>query len=297
MSIKKVNLDLSSVTMEDIENHKKITDKELERDLNNLLSYSADTNKNSFYGNPTLYHYQLANLLRCRRGTAKTIYELWEDKEEREKLISQTLKKNRSGKTAAGNVWECFRINKGSVVMFKATTAKYLYKKFGATSVLDPTAGWGGRMLGAWALGIDYLGFDTNINMKPAYDAMEQKINSIKPANVKMVYESCLDQDFSSLDYDFVLTSPPYINLEMYEHMDAWDGPESFYRDFFLPLWEECYDNLSSGHVCFNISPKMYDEAIQFGLSPAHAEEDLKQQLGQQKNTNKRQDKIYVWSK
>ena len=30
--------------------------------------------------------------------------------------------------------------------------------------VLDP-AGWGGRMLGAWALGIDYTGIDTNINM------------------------------------------------------------------------------------------------------------------------------------
>lgn len=297
MNIKKVNLDLSSVTIEDIENHKRISDEEIERDLNNLLNYSADTNKNSFFGNPTLYHYQLPNLLRCRRGTNKTIYELWEDKEEREKLISQTLKKNRGGRTAAGNVWECFRINKGSVVMFKATTAKYLYKKFGATSVLDPTAGWGGRMLGAWALGIDYLGFDTNVNLKTAYDAMEQKINSIKPANVKMVYESCLDQDFSSLDYDFVLTSPPYINLEMYEHMDAWDGPEDFYRNFFLPLWEECYDNLSSGHVCFNISPKMYDEAIQFGLSPAHSEEDLKQQLGQQKNTNKLQDKIYIWSK
>ena len=28
--------------------------------------------------------------------------------------------------------------------------AKHIYKKYGATSVLDPTSGWGGRMLGAW---------------------------------------------------------------------------------------------------------------------------------------------------
>ena len=38
--------------------------------------------------------------------------------------------------------------------------------------MLDPTAGWGGRMLGAWALGIDYTGVDTNTNMKIAYDNM-----------------------------------------------------------------------------------------------------------------------------
>ena len=296
MKLKKVNLGLSAVTLEDIENHKQISDAEIEKDLRNLLKYPADSNKNSFYGNPTLYHYQLKNLLRCRRGTDKTIYELWQDKEERENLIEQTLKKNRGGRTAAGNVWECFRINKGSVVMFKATTAKYLYKKYGATSVLDPTAGWGGRMLGAWALGIEYTGFDTNINLKPAYDSMMDKLNAIQPAKLSMMYESCLDQDFSHCNYDFVLTSPPYINLEMYEYMEAWSGPEDFYTNFFIPLWENCLDNIGSGQVCFNISPKMYNEALQFGLSPAHIEEDLKQQLGQQKAT-KAQDKIYIWGR
>jgi hypothetical protein len=193
--------------------------------------------------------------------------------------------------------------------MFKSTTAKYLYKKYKAKSVLDQTAGWGGRMLGAWALGIDYTGIDTNVEMKDAYSNMidfldnEPGLNNnlfettSPDSNLKMIWESALDVDFSKLDYDFVLTSPPYVNLEVYEHMTEWKSDEDFYKDFFIPLWDKCFKHIKpGGHVCFNISPKMYDDAISFGLEACHDEEDLKQQLGQQTG-KKKQDKIYIWHK
>ena len=86
----------------------------------------------------------------------------------------QTRKKNRGGKSAAANIFECYRINNGSVVMFKTTTAKYIYTKYAAKKVLDPTAGWGGRMLGAWAQGIDYIGIDTNVSLQESYEEMIQ---------------------------------------------------------------------------------------------------------------------------
>jgi hypothetical protein len=187
-------------------------------------------------------------------------------------------------------------------VMFKSTTAKYLYQKYNATSVLDPTAGWGGRMLGAWALGIDYTGIDTNTNMKPAYDSMIDVLDNKTPAifekpNLQMIWQSALDVDFSKLDYDFVLTSPPYVNLEIYEHMEPWESDEKFYTEFFIPLWQKCIDNIKQGGtICFNISPKMYDDAVSFGLPVCEDEEDLKQQLGQQTG-KKKQDKIYIWFK
>ena len=173
-----------------------------------------------------------------------------------------------------------------------------MYKR----QVLDPTAGWGGRMLGAWALGIDYTGIDTNVNMKPAYDSMIEMLNSKTPAifeepKLQMIWQSALDVDFSTLDYDFVLTSPPYVNLEIYEHMEPWESDERFYKDFFIPLWQKCIDHIKpGGTVCFNISPKMYDDAVSFGLPVCEDEEDLKQQLGQQKG-KKKQDKIYIWFK
>jgi hypothetical protein len=309
-TLKPVNAHLNSVTVGDIENHKQITTKELIRDLDNLKEFDASTNANNFSGNPFLYHFQFKNLLKCRRKDGKTIYDIAADPTEWAKLIENTKKRNRGGRTAAGNVFECFRINLGSVVMFKSTTAKYLYKKYKATSVLDPTAGWGGRMLGAWALGINYTGIDTNVEMTPAYNDMMTFLNDQNAfgnslfeeerGNLNMIWQSCLDVDFSKLDYDFVLTSPPYVNLEIYEHMKEWDNDRAFYEGFFIPLWQKCVDNIKKGgHVCFNISPKMYADAVKHGLTPCHDEEDLLQQMGQKadalKKGKKKQDKIYIW--
>ena len=196
--------------------------------------------------------------------------------------------------------------------MFKATTAKYLYQKYNATSVLDPIAGWGGRMLGAWSLGINYTGIDTNIEMVDAYNDMMtflKEESGFKNAlfsddhksKLDMIWQSALDVDFSKLDYDFVLTSPPYVNLELYEHMEPWESDLKFCTEFFIPLWQKCVDNIKKGgHVCFNISPKMYEDAISFGLPVCDDEENLLQQMGQKSNDlkkgKKKQDKIYIWS-
>lgn len=302
MELKPVNKHIDDVTIEQIEDHKLITQEELNKDLENLFGYDASENRNNFYGNPFLYHFQFKNLIKCHREGGDTIYDIYNDKDKWNKLIDSAKKRNRGGRTAAGNVYECFRINLGSVVMFKSTTAKYLYQKYNATSVLDPTAGWGGRMLGAWALGIDYTGIDTNVNMKPAYDSMIEMLNNKTPAifeqpKLEMLWQSALDVDFSNIDYDFVLTSPPYVNLEIYEHMEPWESDEKFYVDFFIPLWQKCMDNIKpGGTICFNISPKMYEDAVSFGLPVCEDEEDLKQQLGQQTG-KKKQDKIYIWFK
>jgi hypothetical protein len=309
--LKPVNAHLNSVTISDIENHKNITTKQLSKDLENLNKFDALSNENNFAGNPFLYHFQFKNLLKCRRQDGKTIYDIAADPDAWAKLIENTKQRNRGGRTAAGNVFECFRINLGSVVMFKATTAKYLYKKYRAKSVLDPTAGWGGRMLGAWSLGINYTGCDTNVEMTQAYDDMIEFLDAETGFNnelfevknnskLQMIWDSCLNVDFSKLDYDFVLTSPPYVNLELYEHMTPWETDQAFYELFFIPLWQKCVDNIKKGgHVCFNISPKMYADALKFGLTPCDEEEDLLQQMGQKsddlKKGKKKQDKIYIW--
>jgi len=308
--IRTVNDNLEALTIDDIVNHKRISDEELRRDLFNLTRFPADHNANNFYGNPFLYHFQFANLLKCTRERAgrprETIYDMWADPERRAHLISQTRKRNRGGRVPANNVFECYRINTGSIVMFKAVTAKYLYKKYSARSVLDPTAGWGGRMLGAWALGIDYVGIDTNVAMAPAYSEMMAYLTNrvtlgndlfqiSSPSRLRMIWQDALTVDFSEIAYDFVLTSPPYLNMELYQHMKPWSNDQVFYCDFLRPLWQKCVDNIQQGgHVAFNISPKMYADAVKFGLKPADSEEDLLQQLGQ-KMGKKKQDKIYIW--
>ena len=144
-----INDHLESLTITDIVEHKRISEKELKADLLALDAYRGEQNSNNFAGNKFLYHYQLANLLHCTRERSgrprETIYEIWADPKLRADLIHQTRLRDRGG-VPANNIFEAYRINTGSIVMFKAVTAKYLYLKYGATSVLDPTAGWGGRM-------------------------------------------------------------------------------------------------------------------------------------------------------
>ena len=73
MKLMPVNRHLGSVTIKDIENHKIISTRELQKDLENLRKFEATQNKNNFYGNPFLYHFQFKNLLNCRRVKGKTI--------------------------------------------------------------------------------------------------------------------------------------------------------------------------------------------------------------------------------
>ena len=79
-----------------------------------------------------------------------------------------------------------------------------------------------------------------------------------------MIWDDCLKVDFAEIEYDMVLTSPPYINQEIYEHMTAFTSKDKYYTDFLIPLIKKCLRDIRIGDnkspVCFNISPAMYDE-------------------------------------
>jgi hypothetical protein len=278
---------MERLTFADIVEHKQITNDELIDDLNKLKAYDANENKRCFYGNKFLYHYQMANLCKVSIKGMPSLYDIMNDDELYKKLYGRMEKLNRTG-TLANRLFEANRFN-NAVVFFKATTAKYIYNKYKATSVLDPTAGWGGRMLGAYAQGIKYTGIDTNDNMTDAYQNMINHLDD----NMTMIFDSCLNVDFSEIEYDFVLTSPPYINIEIYENMKPYDSKKAFYELFLIPLLNKCLKHIKKGgKVAFNISPQMYKELISFGYRKCDIEDDLLQQkrLGKDKN-----DKIYIW--
>lgn len=272
----------------DVVNDKQLDEVGRKKDLNNLVKYDASANVRSFAGNKYLYHYQMENLCKTRVKNRPSLFEVMNDDDMYRKLYDKAEKLNRTG-NLANRLFEAERFN-GAVVFFKPTTAKYIYQKFGAKQVLDPTAGWGGRMLGAYALGIEYTGIDTNTKLKPAYDDM---MVDLQRDNLNMIWENCLEVDFSKIEYDFVLTSPPYINLEVYENMTPFESDKVFYTKFLIPLIEKCLFHIkNNGWVCFNISPKMYADLLKHGFRSANEEHDLLQQkrLGKDK-----QDKIYCW--
>jgi len=285
------DIDPPKITLQEIIADKQITQDELVKDIASLKKYKPTGDKQSFAGNKTLYHFQMANLLNTRVvGKKMTLPEVLLDDAEYAKLKNNMEKLGRTG-TIPNRMFEAFRFNQ-SVVFFKPSTAKWIYSKFNATHVLDPTAGWGGRMLGANALGIHYTGIDTNTSLQPAYDGM---MGLIQDPKMRMIWEDTLAVDYESIDYDFVLTSTPYVNkagkmVEVYEHQVIM---ADFYKDFLVPLIQKCLRHIKrNGKVVFNMSSIMYDEVAKL-FRPADEQHDMLQQKRLAKDKG---EKLYVWN-
>jgi len=140
---------------------------------------------------------------------------------------------------------------------FKAFTAKVIYTHFNAKKVLDFSSGWGGRMVAAASMDIDYIGIDPN---KDIYKTYGQILDTLKPyynSTITTINAYAEDVDYSKLDYDFVLTSPPYIEpsgkqVEKYRFMKDY-SKNTFYTEFLLPTLYRIMFYLPVGkYLCIN---------------------------------------------
>lgn len=284
-------------TPEQLIYHKQLEDDEITLELAKIKAIDHTKNSRCFSGNPIIYHYQMSALIDVKTLKSKNKFKPSMRETFLDPVLYADLWKrmcslnrhgdNRRGLAIVNRLFEAERFNQ-AVVFFKTATAKYLYHTLKATKVLDVCAGWGGRMLGAWGLGISYVGYDTNTDLKPGYDKLLERLNDPK---LEMRYENSLTAEFP--EYDCVLTSPPYYIKEVYNHMSTWANENEFYDNFLVPLIAKCIAGCSKGgKVCFNISPEMYEKLLR-RFRPCDSEIDLLQskRLGKDK-----QDKIYIWN-
>lgn len=276
------------------------TMKLLDEDFKKLQQLPVKENVRSFAGNKIIHHYFTPFMLKTRYKGGKTLEEKY--KEDPMKIWKQVCKMDRR-KAYPPTPCDVFELNR-AITFFKPSIAKYIYSKYKATKVFDPCAGWGSRLLGAMSLGIDYHGCDTNTALHSIYENMTKYFSQLPKqtdSEVWITKDDCLkrlkvliDNDFHQ--YDCVLTSPPYANLEVYPEMTPWKNEEEFYKKFLMPMIARCYKLIKKGGVvCINISPKMYEEIMILGFPPCHEAVDFLQQ----KNVNGKgkQDFIYVWKK
>jgi hypothetical protein len=112
-----------------------------------------------------------------------------------------------------------------NVTKYRAVTAKAIVQFFKARDVLDPCAGWGGRMLGVRAAYANYISCEPDHN---TYRALRDIVADLGggPCVHEVPAEEFLHR-FGMVD--LVLTSPPYYNLELYT-----TGAQSVAR---FPTW------------------------------------------------------------
>lgn len=101
---------------------------------------------------------------------------------------------------------------------FKIATSKAIFKYFHSQMVLDPSAGWGDRVLGAIAAGVQvYHGIDPNSALRKGYDEILQTIRErTGNQDYALITEDFLKVELQEEAYDTVFTSPPYFDYEIY---------------------------------------------------------------------------------
>ena len=182
---------------------------------------------------------------------------------------------------------QVFRLGLGQpAVNFPPLTAKFLYEHFTKhidisekVIVYDPSAGWGGRILGAMCTNrkLHYIGTDPNPDNIGRYERVgnfyNTHCNQDNPffgdgsSNTFEIYQlgsEVIGDDENFLKYfgklDFVFTSPPYFNREQYSQ----DENQSFkkfsayedWRDNFLkPTLDTAFSFLKNDrYLCWNIA-------------------------------------------
>lgn len=177
-------------------------------------------------------------------------------------------------------------------VNFPPLTAKYLYEKFTEhvdhceINIYDPSAGWGGRILGAMAItdnkSIHYIGTDPNMDNFPNDRSTSGKYGSIadfyntETYRGNSIFSSTNTYEMFNLgsevignddnfkkyknEIDLVFTSPPYFNREAYSADDTQSYKKfSQYKDwvsgFLEPTLTTCVEYLKNNrYLLWNIA-------------------------------------------
>ena len=182
---------------------------------------------------------------------------------------------------------------------FRPIIAKYIYEKYKPNSILDPFMGWGARFLAAMSLNIKYIGFETNTNLQMGYESMAATLCFPIP-KFQFNWVNCLDFDFSTLDYDFIFSSPPYVNesgelIEKYHNMPIYTD---FYAEFYQPLLRKLFDHLQpNGHLVFNIPQNMLSKSLDVLGEPTEILPFPKRKNYIRTTGITRQEFIYIWKK
>jgi hypothetical protein len=270
-----------------------------------------DINQAAKVGNAAMDHYFFRHRLAAKTKRDISYYDWiktdWKRNEAELRLYRFNLAQ---GKTPEKARYGVFRLYYGAIHGFKPLVAKWLYCTYKPIrSILDFSAGWGGRCLGAMALGIPYIGIDTNVDLRPAYERMVKELDAESNSKVTMRFQDAAATDFSKFKYDMVFTSPPYFKtvkpIEGYAHMPRYADRADFNARFLFPVVRATYAHLARGGTyALNIPDDMYDELKAAGILPPRLHEKHRLFLqprfakGNPKHPDTQyEEHIYVWKK
>jgi hypothetical protein len=136
------------------------------------------------------------------------------------------------------------------VTMYRPTLAKIICDRYNPVVVLDPCAGWGGRMLGSVASGCHYIGIEPCVE---TYNNLVAMANFLGITN-KVTLHNCGAEDITISGTGLLLTSPPYFDLELYDNSIS----QSVVKYSTYTSWSASFlrsiVRMNTGISCFNVA-------------------------------------------
>jgi len=151
-----------------------------------------------------------------------------------------------------------FAAGTSKVTIYRPLLTKRIVEYFGAKNVLDPCIGWGGRMLGSVCIpDVKYTGFEPCVK---TYEGLCRIRDSVGIGDNTTIYNLPAETGLESLhrEYDMILTSPPYYNLEIYADEDTqshnYGSYEEWVDKFLRPVIRMAISKLvSGGKSCWSV--------------------------------------------
>ena len=258
-------------------------------------------------GNDVVDKFTFIERLNTKGHVGIDFYTFWYNRKYFAKIgyIKKMLDYYRSRNIAEIRKWKyIFNLYFSSISIFRPVMAMEVYCKYTPKiAILDPTMGWGGRLIGACALNLPkYIGIDANKYLSEPYRQMMDFVVNKTETKIEVFFQDALTIDYSQMKYDMVFTSPPYYNIEIYRRgkgeKDSLEEKEKWNTEFYKPLFQMTWENMQTpGYYCLNIPSEIYDTCCIPILGKYTRKIALKKQIRTKSAANKYSEFIYIWEK
>jgi 16S rRNA G966 N2-methylase RsmD len=296
--------------LENISFNYSYSDPDLLKDWNSLIKWNAriDTMASTQRVGMKLCEHFFPNFFDIENKDGNSFKSLWKA-DKLEKVLRWNRKSHSTPYLSELRRGIYFNYNLAKSTMYRPQMAKMVVTNLGAKRVLDPCAGWGGRMLGTIAAGAEYVAFEPNT------ETYEGLLNLSKflgiQDKVRIIKDSALEMNKYDIgEFDLILTSPPYFDLEVYSHEDTQsikgcDTYSIWVNNFLKPLIELSISHMKvDGWSCWNVhnvgKMKMIDDVKEihngFNNQKVFSVISSKRQTNKIKSNNKNSDVTICYS-
>jgi len=141
----------------------------------------------------------------------------------------------------------------------------YHFKLNSSSRVLDPCAGWGGRMIGLSVVVNSYTAYEPSTLTHSGLLKLLEFIKKAQPEFKANLFNSCYEDITLREDiFDFAITSPPYYDTEEYSDeetnsLNRYKTFDQWVQYFYLPMISKTIKAIKPGCTfALNIGSRMY---------------------------------------